>query len=92
MATIHRPTEIEASAIEVYRIELSDDEQKELLADPETFIRGLLERDGYTVNRVLIDTRIGDADGCPGGSYELVHLLSPPHRRSDHALRCIPLK
>ncbi|MEU9861993.1 hypothetical protein AB0D99_14025 [Streptomyces sp. NPDC047971] len=91
MATVHRPTDIEASAVEVFRLELSEDEQSALHADPERFVKDLMERDGHTVNRVLVDTAILKAE-CPGGSYELVHLLSPPHRRSDHALRCIPLK
>ncbi|MFB7374299.1 hypothetical protein ACFC0D_31185 [Streptomyces sp. NPDC056222] len=91
MATVHRPTEIEASAVEVFRLELTEDEQTALKADPEGFVRDLMERDGHTVNRVLVDTLILNG-GCPGGGYELVHLLSPPHRRSDHALRCVPLK
>jgi hypothetical protein len=88
MAIVHSPTEIEASAVEVYRIELSEAEQNELNEAPEKFLRELLAREGHTVNRLLIDTQVLNG-GCPGGDYELVHLLSPPHRRSDHALRCI---
>ncbi|MCX4844201.1 hypothetical protein [Streptomyces sp. NBC_00893] len=90
MATVHRPTEIEASAVEVYRLELTEAEQGALKAAPEKFLRELLERDGHTVNRLLVDTRILNG-GCPEGEYEVVHLLSPPYRRSDHAVRCIPL-
>jgi hypothetical protein len=87
MATVHRPTEIEASAIEVYRIDLTEEEKRALQADPENFLRDLLEREGHTVNRLLIDSRIGK-EGC-AGEYEVVHVLSPPHRRSDHGVRCV---
>ncbi|MFE7039341.1 hypothetical protein ACFU9X_07775 [Streptomyces atratus] len=88
MATVHRPTEVEASAVEVYRLELTEAEQSALRAAPEMFLRDLLERDGHTVNRLLIDTRVLN-DDCPGGEYEVVHLLSPADRRSEHSVRCV---
>ncbi|MFG2195867.1 hypothetical protein [Streptomyces sp. NPDC048639] len=88
MATVHRPTEIDASAVEIYRIDLTREEQSELRSAPEKFMRKLMERDGHTINRLLIDTRILDHE-C--ASYELVHVLSPDHRRSDHELRCVDL-
>lgn len=85
MATANRVTDTEDLTVERYVLELNDGEDRDLLADPEAFVRNLLG-EGHTINRLSIDTQILRAHGCT--RYEVVHVVEGTYR-SSHILQCM---
>ncbi|MFF9001215.1 hypothetical protein [Streptomyces achromogenes] len=80
----------ESHEVEIFRLELDDEELRDLRADPNAFLRRTIEDKGHTVNRVMIDVRALQGDGgCPG-HWELVHLLNPPGYQSTWTMWCVP--
>lgn len=87
MAKLEHPSEVKSGEFEVYRLlELTDEEEDALRADPEGFLRELFGKEHH-INRVLIDTRILAERQCPSGSYMIVHDRSPENY-SNHAIQC----
>lgn len=90
MAELKTPQATQTATIEVFEIQLDPDEQRELRADPENFLKTLLGAK-HQISGVYVDVAIAD-DACPSGSFELVHVLSPNHLRCSHMLRCVHLQ
>lgn len=85
MATANRVTDTEDLTVERFELELDDGEERDLLANPEAFVRNLLG-EGHTINRLSIDTQILRNDGCT--SYEVVHVVEGSYR-SNYVLQCV---
>ncbi|MBT2530164.1 hypothetical protein J7E91_33610 [Streptomyces sp. ISL-99] len=91
MASLTRTEQSKMLNVEVFDVYLDEEEQSALLAAPEKFIREFLEREGHTVNNLLIDTRLLNGEGCPGGSQKLVHSRADDWTFSSHYWQCEPL-
>ncbi|MFE7313974.1 hypothetical protein ACFU7T_12820 [Streptomyces sp. NPDC057555] len=86
MATLKRTDQTELPNVEVFDLELSEDELSDLYADPEKYLRDLLDREGHQVNRLLIDTRVNAGDcGC---GIKVVHSLADDWTKSSHVIAC----
>ncbi|MER7755134.1 hypothetical protein [Kitasatospora sp. NPDC097643] len=81
--------------VEVFDLALTQEEKSAFRADPEKFARTLLEAEGHTVNRIVIDSSLrrtdeddpGDDDfPCPG-PLKLVH-ATVGHLRSTWVWIC----
>ncbi|MGX1885465.1 hypothetical protein [Streptomyces sp. NPDC055287] len=91
MVSLTRTEQKEMLNVDVFDVELDEGEMSALLAAPEKFIREYLEREGHTVNSLLIDTRLLNGEGCPGGSQRLVHSRADDWTFSSHYWQCVPL-
>ncbi|MGW6913120.1 hypothetical protein ACWGB8_04755 [Kitasatospora sp. NPDC054939] len=86
MARLGKATTEELS-VEIYGFDLDEEERQAFGSAPEEYLRGVLEAQGHTVNRVVVDTRILGAGDCPG-SWQLLHVFRPPHEASTWIVRC----
>ncbi|MDT0449130.1 hypothetical protein [Streptomyces hesseae] len=87
MASLKRATEGEIPGFEVFDLELSEDELSELYANPPQYLRELLDREGRQVNRLVVDTRLGEGD-CACG-IKIVHSIRDDWTKSSHFAMCV---
>ncbi|MFF2076245.1 hypothetical protein ACFVXG_15985 [Kitasatospora sp. NPDC058162] len=69
-------TEQDSFEVETYRLDLTDDEQTDLHADPGAYLRSFLEAEGHTVNAVVYDPLI--VSGAARPMY-VIHALKPQY-------------
>ncbi|PBC70220.1 hypothetical protein BX265_7616 [Streptomyces sp. TLI_235] len=90
MAHLYRTDQTDIAKVEVFDIELSEEELSDLRAAPEKFLRDLFEREGHEVNSLVLDTRLGNGEcGC---GVRLVHSRADDWTRSSHYVQCVLCK
>ncbi|MEU7636557.1 hypothetical protein AB0C11_10750 [Streptomyces sp. NPDC039016] len=78
MANIYRKSEPETREVEVFGLDLHEEDREALRADPDKFIRELLEPEIQKVNGVSLDVELTNslANGGPFASYIVHHTVS----------------